>query len=98
MIGTDAAEHARHSPTRLVGSLRAPVLIVHGEEDDITPREQAEAMRDALVKAGKPHEYVMVPGEGHGFFAQKNRLMLYRRLEAFLAKHLAPADETTGAR
>ena len=45
-------------------------------------------MRDALTKANKPFEWMMVPKEGHGFYAEKNRLAFYEKLEAFFAKHI----------
>ena len=45
-------------------------------------------MREALTKAGRPPEWFYVSGEGHGFFAEKNRAAFYEKLEAFLAKHI----------
>lgn len=65
-----------------------PVLLVHGSVDSTTLLEQSKAMRNALAKANKPHEWVEVAGEGHGFSTQKNQIDFYRRLEVFLAKHI----------
>jgi dipeptidyl aminopeptidase/acylaminoacyl peptidase len=31
---------------------------------------------------------MMVPKEGHGFYAEKNRIAFYEKLEAFLNKHI----------
>ena len=45
-------------------------------------------MHAALNKLGKQHEWMMVPKEGHGFYAEKNRIAFYEKLEAFLAKHI----------
>jgi dipeptidyl aminopeptidase/acylaminoacyl peptidase len=45
-------------------------------------------MRSALTKAGKSFEWMMIAKEGHGFYAEKNRLAFYEKLEAFFAKHL----------
>jgi dipeptidyl aminopeptidase/acylaminoacyl peptidase len=33
-------------------------------------------------------ELLVVPGEGHGIVQEKNRKVLYERLDAFLAKNL----------
>ncbi|MEQ1683296.1 MAG: S9 family peptidase [Burkholderiaceae bacterium] len=87
-LGQDMAELNAYSPTRLADKLTAPVLLVHGGADEVTPPAQADAMRAALVKAGRPPEWFYVSGEGHGFYAEKNRQAFYEKLEAFLAKHI----------
>jgi dienelactone hydrolase len=89
-IGTDKAELDRFSPALLASRIKAPVLLVHGGKDKRAPLNQAEAMRDALVKAGHPPEWFLAPDEGHGFYDTKNVTEFYQRLEAFLAKNLAP--------
>ncbi|MDP3820956.1 MAG: S9 family peptidase [Burkholderiales bacterium] len=88
VIGTDKAVLEQNSPSKLADKLTIPVLLVHGEEDRRTQPDQAEAMRAALIKAGRPPEWMMVPNEGHGFFAGKNRQAFYEKLEAFLTKHI----------
>jgi len=47
-------------------------------------------MRDALIAAGRPPEWVVYAGEGHGWFMLETRLDFAKRLEEFLAKHLKP--------
>ena len=89
-MGNDLESLKKDSPTYLADRIKVPVLLVHGDQDKTTPPEQAEAMRAALTKANKPFEWMMVAKEGHGFYAEKNRLAFYEKLEAFLAKHLAP--------
>jgi len=88
VLGQDMAELNDYSPTRLADKLAAPVLLVHGSADEVTPPAQAQAMREALVKAGRPPEWFYVSGEGHGFYAEKNRAAFYEKLEAFLGKHI----------
>lgn len=88
VIGQNKAELEQNSPSRLADKLTVPVLLVHGDADETTRPVQAEAMRAALIKAGRPPEWMMVPNEGHGFFAVKNRQAFYEKLEAFLAKHI----------
>ena len=88
VIGQDPAELAANSPTQLADKLTVPVLLVHGGGDKITLPIQAETMRDALKKAGRPPEWFYVSDEGHGFYAEKNRQAFYEKLEAFLTKHI----------
>lgn len=64
-----------------------PVLQAHGEEDQIVPVRQSAAYATALKRAGKSHEHVVYPGEGHGLADAYNLLDWLRRLEALLARN-----------
>ena len=88
VVGQDKSTLEQNSPARQADKLTVPVLLVHGDADERTRPVQAEAMRAALIKAGRPPEWMMVPNEGHGFYAVKNRQAFYEKLEAFLAKHI----------
>jgi dipeptidyl aminopeptidase/acylaminoacyl peptidase len=87
---TDRAMLEQYSPRRHADKVQAPVLFVHGADDKRVPIKHAEGMRDALKAAGKPYEWVVYSGEGHGFLKPENRLDYYRRMEAFLARHNPP--------
>ena len=87
-VGADKAALEKASPVTLAANITAPVLLVHGGKDERAPVEHAEAMRAALVKAGRPPEWFLAPDEGHGFYDTKNVTEFYQRLETFLAKHL----------
>ena len=45
---------------------RPPVLMIHGEADDLIPIEALHAGREALAAAGVPVEWHVRPGLGHG--------------------------------
>ncbi len=45
---------------------RPPVLLVHGEADDMIPVEALHMAREALAGAGTPVEWHVRPGLGHG--------------------------------
>ncbi|WP_338764741.1 alpha/beta fold hydrolase [Massilia sp. METH4] len=87
-VGDDIAELDRISPALHAGTIKAPVLLIHGGKDTIAPKEHAFRMRDALEKAGRPPEWYYVDYEWHGFYDTENQIEVYRRLEAFLAKHI----------
>ncbi|WP_411833069.1 prolyl oligopeptidase family serine peptidase [Pseudoxanthomonas mexicana] len=93
VVGRDDAELAANSPTSLATRIQAPVLLVHGEIDERTPLVQAKAMKAALERAGNAPEWMVVPKEGHGFYKEENNIAFYRRLEAFLARHIGPGSQ-----
>lgn len=86
----DRAMLEQYSPRRHADRIEAPVLFVHGADDRRVPIKHAEGMRDALKAAGKPYEWVVYSGEGHGFMKPENRLDYYRRMEDFLGRHNPP--------
>ena len=88
VIGRDDAELDANSPDKLADRIDVPVLLVHGEDDQRAPFAQAKAMRAALEAAHKPYEWMSRPGEGHGFYDEKNRVDFYEALQAFLEKHI----------
>jgi dienelactone hydrolase len=87
-MGDDVADLDANSPDKLADKIDVPVLLIHGEEDQRAPIEQAKAMRAALESAHKPYEWLVKPGEGHGFYDEKNNIELYTRLQQFLEKNI----------
>ncbi|RZL37607.1 MAG: S9 family peptidase [Rubrivivax sp.] len=88
----DAAMIAANSPVKLAARMKAPLLLAHGAEDVRVPLAHGTRMRDALAAAGRPPEWVVYAGEAHGFTKTENRMDFARRVETFLARHLAPAN------
>jgi dipeptidyl aminopeptidase/acylaminoacyl peptidase len=88
VIGKDDADLDANSPDKLAEKIAVPVLLIHGEDDKRVPFAQAKAMRAALEAAHKPYEWMSKPGEGHGFYDEKNRVDFYNALQAFLEKHI----------
>lgn len=88
---TDALILKANSPINLVDKLQGPLLLIYGREDTRVPLAHGTDLRDALTAAGRPPEWVAYPNEGHGFYKWEHRQDAWRRTEAFLATHLAPA-------
>lgn len=85
-IGSDENELRQMSPIYQLDKIKAPMLILHGEEDERTPFKGAKDFVDALKKDGKTFEYHWYPKEGHGNAKLENRVDEWRRIEDFLAK------------
>jgi dipeptidyl aminopeptidase/acylaminoacyl peptidase len=85
---TAPAQHAARS--------RIPLFMYAGADDRRVPLEQTELMVDALKKAGRPPEVVMVKlEEGHGFAKREHQLELYEGILAFLARHIGTGPSPT---
>ncbi len=79
------------SPGRHVDRIRVPVFVAHGKDDPISDISQSRRLVAELEKHHVPYEALLVSEEGHGMGHLTNEVELYTRIEAFLAKYLAPA-------
>jgi dipeptidyl aminopeptidase/acylaminoacyl peptidase len=91
MIGDperDAAQLRATSPLANAAKIRAPVLMAYGGGDRRVPLVHGERMRDALAAHNQDVEWVSYADEGHGFLLESTRYDFYRRVAAFLRRHL----------
>ncbi len=77
----------RHDTRRALSRQRAPVLIVHGLEDDLVPVSMAHSL---LSAASEPRRLLLVPG-GHADFPDRDREAYEAGIRAFLDATLQPA-------
>jgi dipeptidyl aminopeptidase/acylaminoacyl peptidase len=87
----DADLYRDRSPLTHASKIRAPLLVLQGENDPRVPRSEAEQVTKALRDGGKPHEYHVYPGEGHGFRTTENRIDALRRALDWFDRHLRSA-------
>ena len=87
----DAELYRDRSPLTHASKIRAPLLILQGENDPRVPRGEAEQVVKALRDGGKTHEYHVYPGEGHGFRLTENRIDSLRRALDWFDRHLRRA-------
>lgn len=76
------------SPYLHADGIKVPVLLAMGEDDHRVPIDHGERMNKALITAGVKHDYVIYPGEGHGFNKDENVFDFFKRVEKFLAENL----------
>ncbi|WP_444914381.1 alpha/beta hydrolase family protein [Microbulbifer sp. TRSA007] len=77
-----------NSPIHNADKLKLPIFLIHGEKDKRAPIEHAEALVKAFKKEGKPIQTLFVKTEGHGFYAEENRMKLYTEILDFLDQHI----------
>lgn len=79
------------SPARQAANVRIPILLIHGEEDEVVPLEQSELMRDALARAGRETQLITIEDAGHSWsqWRREDRQRLLEETDRFLARHLS---------
>lgn len=85
--GDKGVELSSVSPAAQAARLKVPVLIAHGENDEVVPPLQARKMIDALKQHRTPVDTVFYKDEGHGLSKKENVEDYLKRVEAFLTKH-----------
>jgi dipeptidyl aminopeptidase/acylaminoacyl peptidase len=87
----DAEQFKQTSPLRRAAEIKQPVLMVYGALDQRVPIINGDKMREALKPHNNNVEWHVYPDEGHGWLKEENEIDFWTRVEAFLAKNLAPA-------
>lgn len=83
-----AGLYRRGSPVYRAERIEAPLLILHGRQDKRVVPLMTERMVEALQIEGKFHEVHWYDDEGHGWKRRENQRDAYRRILAFLKRHL----------
>jgi acetyl esterase/lipase len=81
----------RLCPIRNVTKDYPPTLLLHGDKDTDVPFEQSVLMAKELERQGLPHEFIPMPGRGHGFDSPMWDPAVsasFDRVLAFLGKYL----------
>ncbi|MBI1746424.1 MAG: alpha/beta fold hydrolase [Acidobacteria bacterium] len=76
------------SPLEAAAQLKAKLLILHGTADDNVHMQNTMSFLNALVKAARPYELQIQPGQKHGFHGEAARTYLTASLLEFFKKHL----------
>jgi dipeptidyl aminopeptidase/acylaminoacyl peptidase len=76
------------SPLTRIDRLRAPLMVVHGENDSNVPVIEAEQVVAALAERGVEHRYLLFPDEGHELLHRSSRAEYLRETVDWLTTHL----------
>ncbi len=71
----------RYETIRVIGEVRMPLLVVHGEADRIVPVEMGRKVFAAAIRAAQPKRLVTLPGAGH---ANHMRFGSFEAIAAFI--------------
>ena len=82
------ATYRRRSALMRADEIVVPLLLFHGEDDDVVAPEQSEGIAVSMKRRGVPHEYYLFEGEGHGWRKQETIVAYYAATERFLRRYL----------
>jgi acetyl esterase/lipase len=84
---TNPEVYQQSSPAYFVNAQTPPTLILQGGADFVVDPSQSKLLADKLAAAGVPHQYVLYPTEGHGWFGA-NMVDSFNKIEAFFRTYL----------
>jgi len=93
MIGDpvkDAAQFKATSPIEQAAKITQPLLLAYGAVDRRVPLYHGNKFRDAVQAHNRQVEWVVYQDEGHGWTKPQNRFDFWKRVEAFLGRHIGP--------
>lgn len=79
----------RASTHHRLAEIKTPLLILHGDRDTRVPPIESAQVAETLARAGLPHEYVVYPGEGHGFRRREHKIDCHERMLSWFRRYLA---------
>ena len=87
--GTFDEDHLEQiSPVNFAEKVKAPVLLIHGEYDEIVPLAQSENMFEALEDLEKDVTFVELEDGNHHLSKAENRMRALKAIDTFVKKHL----------
>jgi dipeptidyl aminopeptidase/acylaminoacyl peptidase len=78
------------SPADQADKAVVPILLIHGKDDTVVPFEQSQTMCDALHRAGKTCDLVVLDKEDHWLSRSDTRLQMLKATIDFLEKNNPP--------
>jgi len=88
--GHDAARITATSPMLHIDQIRAPILLIHGDADEIVPYQQSKDMKKALDKAGHATRLITLEGAGHSGWSDEDERMVMTEIGEFVKGHIGP--------
>ena len=84
----DASRYDEWTPSKLLGRIRTPMLVIHGQRDLRVPVSEALRLWTDLRRHGVPGRFLYFPDENHWILKPQNAQLWYETVLAFLDEHL----------
>ncbi len=87
---SDSVLLKKTSPLFNYQSINKPLIVFQGENDVRVLKVESDEIVEGVKKNGVPVEYIVYPGEGHGFTKKENLITTDEKTLTFLEKYLKP--------
>jgi dipeptidyl aminopeptidase/acylaminoacyl peptidase len=84
----DRAKLDAVSPSNFAENFVAPVLLIHGEDDEVVSISQSKQMNSKLKKAGKDVTFIELDDEGHHLSSNRTRVQTMQEVIRFVNANL----------
>jgi dipeptidyl aminopeptidase/acylaminoacyl peptidase len=84
----DRRRYEENSPHRHIGSIKTPMLVIHGELDHRVPISEALRLWTDLRRHGVESKFLYFPDENHWILKPGNVELWYQTVFAWLDQHL----------
>ena len=84
---TDKERLMDRSPINHTDKITGPLLLIHGDHDDRVDIGGSQMLYDKLKAEGKPVEFLIMEGQGHGYKGIDNQMRYYRTILDFIARN-----------
>lgn len=81
---------AAASPSRNIDRIEIPILLIHGEDDDIVPFSQSTDLKQLLDKSGRRTELIAFEDEGHSGWKTQNARRSLDAVRKFVSGRIGP--------
>ena len=88
LFRSDSAVYDATSPIKYIHHVKAPLLVLQGNNDPRVPKEEAQQVVDLLKADGKVVDVTYYPNEGHGFVKRENQIDAITRSIEWLDRYL----------
>jgi dipeptidyl aminopeptidase/acylaminoacyl peptidase len=88
----DTNELKEISPYFHVDKVKIPVMLIHGEDDNVVDFSQSKIMYKALKKAGKDVELIKLKDEDHYLREGSTRIQALKAMIGFIDKHIGDRE------
>ena len=83
-----ASVYRERSPFFHTEKIVDPIIVFQGEDDQVVPKNQSDAIVESLRRRGIPHEYHVYAGEGHGWRRPETIEAFYDSMLKFLQHYV----------
>src|SRR5258708_4304156 len=80
--------YVEDAPITFIRDVKAPLLVLQGDNDPRVPKEEAQQIVDILKKQGRVVEVQYYANEGHGFVKRENQIDAIRRTVDWFEQYL----------